>query len=91
MPPTGRVAQGVDDALDVVGESAWNLFLVVACQGTEETRQTGCLQPRGARPADGGAKHYTISLQSVVLTDSLAPGIWKGHGLMMLQVVEHHH
>ena len=38
MPPTGRVAQGVDDALDVVGESAWNLFLVVACQGTEETQ-----------------------------------------------------
>ena len=35
--------------------------------------------------------NYTISLQSVVLTDSLAPGIWEGHGLMMFQVVEHHH
>ena len=38
MPPTGRVAQGVDDALDVVGESAWNLFLVIASQGTDETQ-----------------------------------------------------
>jgi len=33
MPPVSRVAQGVEDALDVVGESIWNLFLVIARKG----------------------------------------------------------